>query len=318
MAGSIPSVTLNSGQKMPVLGLGTAAASMIPNLESCFLDAIQVGYRHFDTAAIYGTEQPLGVAIAEALRRGLIHSRDELFVTSKLWCTDTHPDHVLPALKKSLKNLGLDYLDLYLIHWPVRLEHGEHKFPIIDEVILPFDMAATWRAMEECHELGLAKSIGVSNFSSKKLSQLLANSRIPPAVNQVEMNTSWNQKKLRELCEENGVHITAYSPLAAYNTPYGSASVMENPTLKAIANAKGKPLAQVALRWLYEQKVSLVVKSHNKGRMEENMKIFGWELSLEDNDLIGKLPQKKAVLGEEFVSLSGPYRSTEELWDGEV
>ncbi|KAF8407550.1 hypothetical protein HHK36_006684 [Tetracentron sinense] len=266
MGENVPSVVLSSGWKMPMVALGTAAHPLPPPqvLISAYLDAIEVGYRHFDTAALYHTEEPLGQAVAEALRRGLIGARDDLFITSKLW------------------KLGLEYVDLYLVHWPVRLKKVEMAFSIRSEDVLPFDMRGTWEAMEECCRLGLTKSIGVSNFSCKKLSQLLAHSTIPAAVNQVELNPAWQQRKLIDFCKEKGIHV--------------------------------------ALRWIYEQGASVVVKSFNKGRMKENLQIFGdWELSEEDLNKISQIPQQRGFPGEElFVSANGPYKSLDELWDGEI
>ncbi|XP_077234596.1 non-functional NADPH-dependent codeinone reductase 2-like isoform X2 [Tasmannia lanceolata] len=296
--GSIPKVILSSGSAtMPCIGLGTAV-NPSPGSEAkkeAILGAIQLGYRHFDTASLYNSEQPLGEAIAEALRRGLIQSRQELFITSKLWCSDAHPHLVLPALQLTLRNLQLEYIDLYLIHWPLSYKPGEFKIPPNKEDLLPMDFKSTWEAMEECHTLGLAKSVGVSNFSCKKLDLLLSTAKIPPALNQ-------------------GIHVTAYAPLGAKGTPWGSNRVMECEILKKIAEAKGKTVAQVSLRWVFEQGASLVVKSFNEGRMKENLQIFDWGFSVEELDLMGSVPQGKVNDGERFVSLKGPYKSLEELW----
>ncbi|KAE9588275.1 putative methylecgonone reductase [Lupinus albus] len=247
----IPEVILNTGQNMPVIGLGTVANPLPPNeeLTSIFIDAFDVGYRHFDTADIYKTEEPLGQAVAKALDLGLIKTRDEVFITSKLWCSDADHDFVLPALRKTLQKLGLEYVDLYLIHWPVRLKNkGEesiHLNEISAENMIPLDIKGTWKAMEECHRLGLAKSIGVSNFGIKKLSQILENATIPPAVNQVELNPSWQQRKLGEFCKKNGIHLSGWSPLGAYKALWGSNAVMENPILKEIAHSRHKNVAQM-------------------------------------------------------------------------
>ncbi|KAJ6430462.1 hypothetical protein OIU84_021791 [Salix udensis] len=240
-----------------------------------------MGHRHFDTATLYLTEEPVGEAIAEALSRGLIKSRDDLFITSKLWCSDAHGDLVLPALNKSLRNLQLEYLDLYLIHWPVSSRSG-------------------------------------TNFSSKKLSDILAFAKIPPAVNQVEINPLWQQKKLREFCKANGIVLTAYAPLGTRGTIWGSNRVMENEVLKEIATAKGKSVAQVCLRWAFEQGVCVVVKSFNKGRMRENLEILNWTLSEEESRMIGEIPQSRGCRGEDYISEKGPVKTIEELWDGEI
>ncbi|RVW99172.1 Methylecgonone reductase [Vitis vinifera] len=191
-------------------------------------------YSCFDTAAAYGSE------------RGLIKSRDEVFITSKLWCNCNHHDLVLPALNNALQKLGMEYVDLYLVHFSLRLKKEVASFEFAKEDILPsWDMKGTWEAMEECCRLGLAKSIGVSNFSCKKLSQLLQYATIPPVVNQVEMNAAWQQVKLREFCREKGIHVSAWSPLGANGAIWGSLAVVENPLLKEISAAKGKSLAQL-------------------------------------------------------------------------
>ncbi|OMP12147.1 Aldo/keto reductase [Corchorus olitorius] len=172
---------------MQRLGLGTAAYPPVPSevTKKAILQAIEIGYRHFDTASMYGSEQPLSEAIIEAVSVGLIESRDDLFITSKLWCSDAHGDLVLPALRRSLENLKLEYLDLYLIHFPISIKPGSYEFPVREEDLFSMDFRAVWAAMEDCQRLGLTKSIGVSNFSSKKLAHILAFANIPPSVNQI-------------------------------------------------------------------------------------------------------------------------------------
>ncbi|CAJ2679430.1 unnamed protein product [Trifolium pratense] len=310
----IPEVVLNSGKKIPTIGFGTGSTPP----QQTLLDAIEIGYRHFDTAALYNTEEPLGQAVSKALDLGLVKNRDELFITSKLWCTDAHHDLVLPALKTTLKKLGLEYVDLYLIHWPVRFKQDVEGLNFKSEDIIPFDIKGTWEAMEECYRLGLAKSIGVSNFGIKKLSTLLENAKIPPAVNQVEMNPLWQQGKLREFCKQKGIHVSAWSPLGGYNLSWGSSAVMENSVLHEIAEARKKSVAQIALRWIYEQGVTPIVKSFNKERMKKNTEIFDWELNQEDLDKINQIPQCRFQKAEMFVSENGPYKSLEELWDDDV
>eukprot|EP00262_Sarcandra_glabra_P014595 TRINITY_DN4294_c0_g1_i4.p1 TRINITY_DN4294_c0_g1~~TRINITY_DN4294_c0_g1_i4.p1 ORF type:complete len:321 (-),score=48.80 TRINITY_DN4294_c0_g1_i4:225-1187(-) len=317
----IPEASLSSGcRSMPLIGMGTAAYPFkaTNSMKSAILHAIELGYRHFDTAAIYQSEQSLGEAIAEALHVGIIKSRKELFITSKLWCSDGHRDLVVPAIQKTLRNLQLEYLDLYLIHFPVSMKPGMHEVPFVKEDILPMDFKSVWEAMEDCQRLGLTKSIGVSNFSCKKLADLLAVATIPPAVNQVEMNPLWQQRKLREFCREKGIHVSGYSPLGGQGAIWGTKAVMECVVLKEIAEAKGKTLAQVALRWAYEQGVSVLVKSFNKERMKENLEIWDWALSDEEKEKISQIPQCKGFPGDGFVSVNGPYKSTVDLWDGEI
>ncbi|QHO01190.1 hypothetical protein HN51_035954 [Arachis hypogaea] len=209
----VPNVVLQSSFTMPVTGLGTGSETNDDlTVKAAAVEAIKLGYRHFDTASFYGSEQGLGEAIAEALKLGLISSRNELFITSKLWLSDNHPHLVLPALQNSLQSLGLEYLDLYLIHWPISAKPKLKKFPYDAEDLVPFDLKGVWASMEECHNLGLTKSIGVSNFSCKKLENLLSFATIPPAVNQVELNPCWQQKNLREYCKARDIMVTAYSP----------------------------------------------------------------------------------------------------------
>ncbi|OWM76113.1 hypothetical protein CDL15_Pgr009759 [Punica granatum] len=355
---TIPDVLLSSAapgaRPMPVIGLGTAADPLDPvAMKLAVIEAIKLGYRHFDTASMYGSEVPLGEVLAEAIRLGLVASREELFITTKLWCSDTHVDRVIPAIQNSIRNLQLDYLDLYLIHWPISCKPGTYAHPVDEEDLMPMDFKAVWAAMEECQRRGLTKSIGVSNFSCKKLETILSFATIPPSVNQVEMNPVWRQKKLREFCLANSIFITAFSPLGASGTNWGTNLVVENEILQEIAKAREKTIAQhspglgqvdfvstQALRTsniygasqkylllacvvylpsgLYEQGVTFVVKSFNKERLRENLEIFDWELSEDDHEKISRIPQKKMMLKEEFVSPEGPYKSVEELWDGEI
>ncbi|KAI4329960.1 hypothetical protein MLD38_028281 [Melastoma candidum] len=312
-------VVLNSGHKMPAIAFG--AGGILPPhdvLTSILVDAMEVGYRHFDTASVYGSESSLGAAIREALRRGIIASRDELFITTKLWCTDAHPPLVLPAIRKSLEILCLEYVDLYLIHWPVRVVQGTEGFFHYKGKLLPFDINGTWAAMEECSRLGLAKSIGVSNFGSRKLVQILDSCTIPPAVNQVEMNVGWQQTKLREFCKEKGIHVSAWSPLGANGAAWGTMAVMESAVLKELADARGSTVPQVALKWVHEQGAVVIVRSFNKERMKENLKIFEWKMSDQELEKIKGIPQQRGGSGKLFIDeVNGPYKSAEELFDND-
>ncbi|KAL0354999.1 UNVERIFIED_CONTAM: protein REDOX 2 [Sesamum radiatum] len=269
----IPEVVLNSGHKMPAIALGTAgsASPSAEQLTPLFVEAIAAGYRHLDTAAVYLTEEIVGQAVAEALRRGLIKSRDELFITTKLWCADADHDLVLPALKESLR-------------------HGRVLSDGVGQVY--------W-----CQQ-------------RSKLSTLLQNATIPPAVNQVELNVAWQQQKLIEFCKDKGIHVCALSPLGG---AYGSINtVMESPILKDVAAARNKTVAQVALRWVREQGATPIARSFDRERMRQNLQIFDWELTDEEVAKMQQIPEQKANTGKEFVSPEGPYKSLEELWDGEI
>ncbi|KAK9027640.1 hypothetical protein V6N11_067465 [Hibiscus sabdariffa] len=309
---------------MPVLGFGTGSDRVEGSdlvTKQAVLEAIKLGYRHFDTASLYGSEAALGEAIIEALSLGLIKSRNELFITSKLWSTHGYADLVLPALKTSLQNLKLDYLDLYLIHWPICLKkrsEGVSRDRAYD--LFPMDLSSVWAAMEDCQRFGFTKSIGLSNFTCKKVADILSVAKIPPVVNQVEMNPLWQQKKLKDFCHGNGILLSAFSPLGAVGTSWGSNRVMDCELLKEIAKFKGKTVAQVCLRWAYEQGASVIVKSFNAERMKQNLEIFDWSLSEDEVKLMDQIqiPQSRGIRAEDFVSGDGPYKTLEELWDGEI
>ncbi|KAH9331664.1 hypothetical protein KI387_003772, partial [Taxus chinensis] len=234
---------LNAGMKIPLIGLGTGSANQ-NDLQEAVAIALQVGYRHFDTSKVYGSERALGEALNAAFQSGIV-KREDVFVTSKLWNTD-HDDPV-SSIKNSLKDLQLEYLDLFLIHWPVKLIKEASLENLVapkEEEFLPLDLKSTWEGMEKCVETGLTKAIGVSNFSSKKIKDLLSYARIPPAVNQVEMHPMWQQKKLRECCSKHNIHVSAWSPLGAPNTWWGTNLVMDSPVIKEIAHKHGKTTAQ--------------------------------------------------------------------------
>ncbi|CAN6270021.1 unnamed protein product [Urochloa humidicola] len=283
------------GRPVPALGLGTFSLSL-PFVEeedvdvrATVLAALELGYRHLDTASLYGSEQAVGEAVAEAVRRGVVASREEVFVTTKVWCTQCHPELELPSLRESLRNLQMEYVDLYLVHWPMAIKPGKPHYPMKREDIMPMDLGGVWQAMEECNRLGLANMIGVSNFTTRKLKELLATAKIPPAVNQVELNPSWQQQKLIEFCRDKGIHVTAYSPLGGQF----KSKVLQSKVLEEIAQARGKSVAQISLRWIYEQGASMVVKSWKQQRLKENTDIFDWELSDEDRSKISQIPQHK-------------------------
>ncbi|WOL03755.1 non-functional NADPH-dependent codeinone reductase 2 [Canna indica] len=176
------------------------------------------------------------------------------------------------------------------------LKRGATPFPVQIKDIVPLELKAVWEAMEECQRRGLTRSIGVSNFTTKKLEELLQYAKIPPAVNQVEMNPVWQQKKLREFCMKKSIHVTAYSPIGGQDSFLSSKNlVRDSEVLEGIAKAKGKTVAQVSLRWVHEQGVSMVVKSFNEERLKENLEIFDWELSQEDIYKISQIPQCKRI-----------------------
>ncbi|MBH8599303.1 MULTISPECIES: aldo/keto reductase [unclassified Thermoactinomyces] len=262
--------TLYNGVKMPWLGLGVFKVEEGPELVNAVKTAIKYGYRSVDTAAIYQNEEGVGQGIREGLEQAGI-SREELFVTSKVWNSDLGYESTLQAYEISLRKLGLDYLDLYLIHWPVE---GKYK--------------EAWRALETLYKEGRVKAIGVSNFHIHHLEDLLKDAEIKPMVNQVEFHPRLTQKELRKYCKEQGIQFEAWSPLM-------QGQLLDNPVLKEIADRYGKSVAQIILRWDLQHGVVTIPKSTKEHRIIENGSVFDFELTKEEMERIDVLNQNHRV-----------------------
>ena len=282
----VPNVKLYNGQDMPIFGLGTWKSQ--PNaVKNAVIDAVKAGYRHIDCAFVYGNENEVGEALTQLMAENVV-KREELFITSKLWNCFHKTTSVVPALKETLKLLNLDYVDLYLIHWPFALEEGLGNFPKNDKdepLLTDTDYLDTWKGMEEAHKLGLAKSIGVSNFNHEQIDRILAVANVKPAVNQVECHPYLTQKKLIEYCKSKGIVLTAYSPLGSPDRPWakpGDPSLMDEPKIKAIADKYKKSSAQVLIRYQVDRGIVVIPKSVTKSRIESNLDIWDFKLSPED------------------------------------
>ncbi|KAJ9054881.1 hypothetical protein DSO57_1009811 [Entomophthora muscae] len=285
---------LYDGTEMPLLGLGTCQAED-KQMYSAVKTALAVGYRHIDCAFIYRNEHEIGQAIAESNVK-----REHLFVTSKLWNTFHEPHRVEPALDKSLEDLQLKYLDLYLVHWPVAQAYqGDQEEMFETETAeqlqqkkkAPADSCTTlldtWHAMEKLVGTGKVKHIGVSNFTKKNLNQILDHCKIPPAVNQVELHPYLPQHELLAFCKENRVHVTGYAPLGSLGDP----SVLKDPILQQVAENYHTDVANIVLAWGQQRGCTVIPKSCTDSRIKSNFQDV--KISPEDMKVIDNLPTRQ-------------------------
>lgn len=261
-------IHLNDGREMPLLGLGVYKATDDGELKQAISDAVSTGYRLIDTASFYKNEEGVGKGI-----QALDLPRENLFVTTKIWNTAQRIGDIEDSFNRSLERLGLDYVDLYLIHWPV-----------------PGCFGNTWKAMEKLRADGKAKSIGVSNFSIADLELLKTVSDVVPAVNQVEFHPLFNHPELKAYCEERGIVLQAYAPLAR-------GAYLKSPLMLEIGKAHQKTPAQVGLRWLVQQGICVIPKSVHKERLIENSQIFDFALSDEEMAAITAMDAQQRVAG---------------------
>ncbi len=312
-------ITLRSGDQMPALGLGTwkADESTYPAIR----EAIKIGYRHFDCALRYENEKEVGRAIRDAIKEGQV-DRQSIWLTSKLW-NNAHLSHdVRPALEESLMNLGMDYLDLYLMHWPVALK-PDVIFPDKGSDFLSLEQAPlidTWRALEECVDAGLCRNIGVSNFSIKKLKDLRNSARIAPTCNQVELHPFLQQKELVEYCLGERIAVTAYSPLGSKDRPArlhqdDEPILLEHPEIRSITGIHDCTAAQVLIAWALQRGTSVIPKSANPNRLRENYQAQNITLNEDNMKRIGNLDRHYRYIHGAFWTIEGsPYTLTT-LWD---
>lgn len=265
----IPSVTLNNGIQMPQFGLGVWQTAEGQEIEQAVSAALEAGYRLIDTAAIYGNEAGVGRAIRNS---GI--PREEILVTTKLWNSEHGTDTATQAYEDSLERLGLDYVDLYLIHWPVP---AEGKF------------VETWQALEHLYADKRMRAIGVSNFKPHHLDELLQAAKYVPAVNQIELHPLLQQHETREFCTQHDIRIESYSPIMR------AGKSLQDPTLTALAEKYGKSPAQIVLRWHIQNGFIVIPKSANPQRIRENADIFDFELEPEDMEAINSMHRGERI-----------------------
>lgn len=283
-------IKLNSGYDMPVLGLGTWKSEPGKVGAAVKYAILEAGYQHIDGAASYGNEQEIGRIYGEIFKS---HQRDNIFITSKLLNTKHAKDHVKEACKQTLRDLQLDYLDLYLIHWGIAFKSGDNDKPLDESghaLLEPISVRETWEAMQNLVDLGIVKSIGVANFDAPMLVDLLTYAKIKPAINQIELHPYNAQTELVDYCQKMGIVVTAYSPtgrmgVASYDLP----RLHEDPLVQNIASKHRKSVAQILIRWAIERGTVVIPKSVTPSRIKENISVFDFELSDSDMAELGSL-----------------------------
>ncbi len=309
-----------NGDSMPLIGLGTWKSDP-GEVYAAVREAIRIGYRHIDCAALYGNEAEIGQALRDAMRDGDV-TRKDLWITSKLWSNAHGRENVGPALKKTLTDLGLEYLDLYMVHWPIALKPSA-VLPGSAADFVPLSEAPiheTWAAMEAAVNAGLVRHLGVSNFSAKKLKDLLPHCKIKPEVDQVELHPLLQQNELVAYCASQGIHVTAYSPLGSGDRPAfvkapDAPVLLDNPVIRSIAQAHERTPAQVLIAWHLQRGISTIPKSVTPARLRENLAAVELELTPAELERVAKLDQGYRLIAGAFWAVAGTPWTLQTIWD---
>ncbi len=312
-------IPITDDNTIPALGLGTWKSSN-GEVGQAVSKALEIGYRHIDCASIYQNQKEIGTALAGALAAGQL-KRDELWVTSKLWNNAHAKKHVQPALERTLKDLQLDYLDLFLIHWPINFQ-ANIAFPKRPEEFLAPDaipVIETWQAMEKMVQKGLCRFIGVCNFNIPRLTKLKSLANIQPIMNQIELHPYLQQAEMLKYCKENNVLLTAYSPLGSGDRPAAlkkddEPSLLNNPVVLDIAKKHAITSGQVLLAWGLSRDTIVIPKSVNAKRLQENFLAADLVLDSADMQAMQKLEQGYRFVDGAFFEMPGSPYSVADLW----
>lgn len=313
-------LTYANGDQMPIIGLGTWK-STADGIYKVVYDALEMGYRHIDCAAIYGNEQGVGRALTDSISDGIV-KRNEVWITSKLWNNAHAPEDVQPTLEKTLYDHNLEYIDLYLVHWPIAYKkHVQYHTSAEDFIPLEeLPILDTWREMEKMLGKGLCRHIGVSNFSIKKLDNLLKSAEIKPEMNQIELHPYLQQPAMLEFCQSKSIFLTGYAPLGSSDRPArlkvdDEPILLDDPVIKSIAVRHGITPAQVLLSWAIQRGTCVIPKSVKKERLIENLKAAQVSLSTQDLKEIKALDKHRRYISGTFWAVEGGPYTLKTIWD---